>query len=714
MILHLLQMIRFPMKNAIATLTAVVVATSATAQDLTYTLYGTPGLIEMPSAQAAPDGQVTASVTAFEQQQRVSFSFQLTPRLSGTFRYSGIPNRFGPGTDGTFDRSFDLRYRALDEGRLGGWSPAVAIGLQDFMGTGLLTSEYVVASKAMGANVIATAGLGWGRMGTQNGFGNPLGVFGEDYDTRPSNDVGRGGKPSSNQFFKGDAALFGGVSWQYSDKLTFKAEYSSDAYVRENANGTIETKSPVNVGLTYHWKPGVTVDAAYLYGAELAAGLTFDLNPRERAVVSGMETAPVAIRVRGQSRAAMEGWGVTQDASVSEALRAGLRAEGIQLAGLDVTDAAARVRYTNMQFRSEAQALGRVARVLTQVMPDDVTQFTLEPMRAGIALSATTVNRSDLEALENTADAAGALMANSTFGEAGQSAAAPLAPGTANPALTWGLGPYAALVVFNGNAPAQVDLGVELRGRYEIVPSLVINGGVRQSALGKRELADIFDNPNGYHNVRTDGGKYGVDGTPVMTDLTLSYFGRPAANLYSRTTVGYLERMYGGLSSEVLWKPVDSRLALGAELNYARQRNFDMGFGFQDYEMVTGHLSAYYSLGNGFHTQVDAGRYLAGDWGATFALDREFDNGWKVGAYVTLTDMPFDEFGEGSFDKGIRITVPTDFFLGTASRREVSTNLASLSRDGGARLEIEDRLYDVVRDGHVAGPMGDTWGRVWR
>ena len=267
------------MKIAIATLTAAVVGASATAQDLTYTLYGTPGLIEMPTAQAAPDGQVTASVTAFEQQQRASFSFQLTPRLSGTFRYAGIPNYFGPGSP-IFDRSFDLRYRALDEGRLGGWSPAVAIGLQDFMGTGLLTSEYVVASKSLGPKVIATAGLGWGRMGTQNGFGNPLGVLGADYDTRPSNDFGFGGKPSLNQFFTGDAALFGGVSWQYSDKLTFKAEYSSDAYVRENANGTIDTRSPVNVGVTYHWKPGVTVDAAYLYGSELAAGVTFDLNPR--------------------------------------------------------------------------------------------------------------------------------------------------------------------------------------------------------------------------------------------------------------------------------------------------------------------------------------------------------------------------------------------------------------------------------------------------
>ena len=96
------------MKIAIATLTAAVVATSANAQDLTYTLYGTPGLIEMPTAQAAPDGQVTASVTAFEQQQRASFRFQLTPKLSSTFRYTGFPNYRGPGR-GTFDRSFDLR-----------------------------------------------------------------------------------------------------------------------------------------------------------------------------------------------------------------------------------------------------------------------------------------------------------------------------------------------------------------------------------------------------------------------------------------------------------------------------------------------------------------------------------------------------------------------------------------------------------------------------
>ena len=212
------------MTKSIAILTALLAGSNAAAQDLTYTLYGTPGLIEMPTAQAAPDGQVTGSLGLFKQQQRGSFSFQLTPRLSGTFRYAGIAEHTGPGTDGTFDRSFDLRYRFLDEGQFGGWTPAVAIGFQDFMGTGILSSEYIVASKSITPALIASAGIGWGRVGTQGGFANPFSVLGDHFTERDTSGFGLGGKPSFNKFFTGEAALFGGISWQHSDKLTFKAE----------------------------------------------------------------------------------------------------------------------------------------------------------------------------------------------------------------------------------------------------------------------------------------------------------------------------------------------------------------------------------------------------------------------------------------------------------------------------------------------------------
>lgn len=111
--------------------------------------------------------------------------------------------------------------------------------------------------------------------------------------------------------------------------------------------------------------------------------------------------------------------------------------------------------------------------------------------------------------------------------------------------------------------------------------------------------------------------------------------------------------------------------------------------------------------------QIDAGRYLAGDVGATISLDREFGSGVKVGAFATLTSASAAEFGEGSFDKGLRVTIPMNWVLGQPSRTELSTTIRSLQRDGGARLDVEGRLYQPIRDYHL-GQLDSQWGRTWQ
>jgi hypothetical protein len=143
------------------------------------------------------------------------------------------------GTGTLYDRSFDIQYRLLDESE---WLPAVDVGLRDFMGTGVLTSEYVVGTKTIGTNLRATGGISWGRMGSFNGFTNPLGALASAMETRPSRSsaFGVGGVPAYDLYFRGDAAFFGGVEWQINPSLTFAAEYSSDAYERKVANGTFE------------------------------------------------------------------------------------------------------------------------------------------------------------------------------------------------------------------------------------------------------------------------------------------------------------------------------------------------------------------------------------------------------------------------------------------------------------------------------------------
>ena len=42
---------------------------------------------------------------------------------------------------------------------------------------------------------------------------------------------------------------------------------------------------------------------------------------------------------------------------------------------------------------------------------------------------------------------------------------------------------------------------------------------------------------------------------------------------------------------------------------------------------------------------------------ATVTLTREFASGWSVGAYATKTNLSAEEYGEGSFDKGIEIKI---------------------------------------------------------
>ena len=137
---------------------------------------------------------------------------------------------------------------------------------------------------------------------------------------------------------------------------------------------------------------------------------------------------------------------------------------------------------------------------------------------------------------------------------------------------------------------------------------------------------------------------------------------------------------------------------MGVELNYVKQRDFDQRLGFQDYSIVTGHVSGYYKFENGFMAQLDVGRYLAGDFGATLSLDREFANGWKIGAFATLTDVPFDDFGEGSFDKGIRLEIPFAWATGKQTRKSYKNTIRPILRDGGARLDVDGRLYDSVRE----------------
>ena len=363
----------------------------------------------------------------------------------------------------------------------------------------------------------------------------------------------------------------------------------------------------------------------------------------------------------------------------------------------------------NTRYGIAAQAVGRAARVLTRTAPAEVNRFDILLSENGMSVTSVVINRSDLERLEFH-PVAPDLLRVSTIIQDAPLGLDPLAE--SYPLLTYGIEPYLTPSLFDPDDPLRADLGLTANGKYEPLPGLIFTARVQQKIIGNLDQSDR-QSDSVLPRVRSDAYLYYKGSDPTVPELTVARYLRPGTDLYGRVTAGYLETMFGGVSGEMLWKPQNSALALGVELNYARQRDFDQLFGFQDYSVITGHASAYYEMGGGYMTQLDVGRYLAGDFGATFALSREFDNGWRIGAFATLTDVSSEDFGEGSFDKGILLTIPIDWVTGQSSRTKLTQVLRPIWRDGGARLYVPGRLYETVRGLH-ATELDASWGRFWR
>lgn len=667
--------------------------------------YGMPGYVEMPSAFSLPDGMLALSVNRHEGDvTRGNLVFQITPRVTGTFRYSYLKDFSSNGS--LYDRSFDLRFRIADEVP-GTWRPSVAVGFQDFGGTGVFGAEYLVASKHFGPKVTASAGIGWGRFGTFGSFRNPLSVFSDSFDDRPGiSGIEETGRVGFDRFFRGEAALFLAMDWQATERLRLTFEYSSDAMEDEVARLGFEHRTPFNLGLEYRLRNGGVIDLAVLNGSAVSLGFSMTLDPSRPAAPSGREPAPPAI-MPGSAEAAAS-WGPLPGADKTARLDAALGAQGLRLDGLRIEGDTAVVAVTNLRWPAAAQAWGRTMRVLSAELPADVLTFRVQSQIKGMAVTDLTMTRADLETLEFAPDGAWQAFVRAGIEDAAALPDPRLAP---DRIFDYRLRPYVATALFDPDNPLRVDAGVELRGEWSPRPGLYFSGALRHKLIGNMDSVTRESNSELPH-VRSDSGLYAKGADTFIPYLTAEYFMRPAENLYGRLSFGLLERMYGGASAELLWTPDNRRYAVGLELNYVTQRDYD-GIGFLDYSVGTGHLSGYYELGDGYLGQIDIGRYLAGDWGATFTLTRRFGNGFEVGAFFTLTDVGFDKFGEGSFDKGITISVPLHWMLGQPTREKGGMTIRPVLRDGGARLSVRNRLYELIRDDREAAD-GDRWGRFWR
>ena len=674
-------------------------------------MFNVPGVIETPVARTKPDGEISTTLSTFGGMSRFQFAAQLHPRIMGGFRYTEIKDFNAAGFETYYDRSFDLRFTLIEETPN---RPALTVGLQDFIGTGIYSAEYLVMSKQVFDRFEISAGLGWGRLA-----GNAISSgFGERPENTPEQ-VAEGGEANVDQLFRGDIGAFGGIQYRVNDALVLKAEYSSDSYDLESDDlGVFDHASPYNFGLTYQLTEETAISASYMYGSEFGVQLTFNFNPNRPIGGGSLDPAPLPITPR-PPRAANPGvysTGWSESAATRDAVRDRLAEvlilDRLELEGLDLQPGAATLYLRNSGYQASAQAMGRAARLMAMTLPSSIETFTIVPMEAGMAMPAYMFRRADLERYEVAADGSERILAAAAVDENPARPRQDAALDTFYPRFGWGLSPYMRTSFFDPDNPLRFQVGLQVGAAYEAQPGLILSGTVRKAVAGT--LANNNrESDSQLPHVRSDFPLYDKNADPGIESLTATQYARVADDLYGRVTAGYLEMMYAGVSAELLWAPFDADYAFGLELDRVRQRDYEGGFGLLDYEVWTGFASVYYQVTPDYLAQVDVGQYLAGDRGATFTLQRTFANGWRLGAFATFTDVSSEEFGEGSFDKGIMFSAPLGWFFGKSSPQVPSFTIRPLQRDGGARVDVDGRLHGVV-DRSRQHNVEEQWGRFWR
>ncbi|MCB5226047.1 YjbH domain-containing protein [Alishewanella sp. 16-MA] len=654
-------------------------------------IHGGVGLLQTPTARMADEGNISFNYTDNEEYRFWSVSIQLFPWLETTARYTDVRTQLysdSPGFSGDQtlkDKGLDVKFRLWQESQ---YLPEVAVGLRDFGGTGLFESEFVTLSKRLG-DFDFHLGMGWGYLGAAGNIQNPFCEIKDSFCNRDAGNSAQGGKIEYEKFFRGPSSFFAGVEYQSPwQPLKLKLEYEGNDYSRDRA-GELPQDSRWNIGAVYQLD-NLTFDLNYQRGNTLGFGFHYNFNMHtiEQYKIKP-EKIPVPVE-RDKLPSGMNFNNVVRDLYYN----AGFVPSAIRL-----LDDQFIVHGRSISYRDDEEATDRVARAVIAQLPVNVKTIRVVEYRNSMPMVEKVINVDEFITAANydvlQPDIRSTYVRQQPDVDALALVTVPDTTGFYSGAETFWVQSF-------GN-PEQFYMyqgGVYLASGYRF------NNNFSVSATGKLTLLENFDQFNfkvdalesALPRVRTFVREYVTRSKFGVENLYGHWQQEIAPSIFAQAYGGYLETMFGGVGTEILYRPVDSNFAVGFDLNYVKQRSCEDDFSFFDYTVVTGHLNLYWQpefLPNSRLT-FNIGQFLAKDKGVNFDFAKRFDSGMIVGAYAAITNASAEEYGEGSFTKGFYISIPFDLFSLRPAKGRGRLPWVPIGRDGGQPLNRPIKLIDMT------------------
>lgn len=663
---------------------------------------GLTGLMNMPSARMEADGTLTAGFFYSRPYSGPYVSAQMLPFLQVAGRYTrihGVPALTAQYGDNK-DKSAAFKLRVLPEGAFGfNWLPEVAVGMDDFMGTKLFSSEFVVATKRLdfGAGYV-DATVGYGRKRIDGLFGGAR--------------LGLNALPS----------------WALVAEYD-RNNYNKDPYYART--GEAPRKTGAWGGALEYRYGALAFQVGRMHGQNVY-NVSFSLPLQSREFIPKLDEVgpfPDGAWISTTPRPTAQQW--QTDRQWRQKMLAALHDEGLRDVRLAWRDGTLALSFAGERYRYASRGIGRAAQVALAYAPletermeltwetNDMAGMTwvfydvsvLQRYMAGNASRAQLANALTLVYADPKGRSAAARAndiddtlddlavqgrSNVRFG---RNLLAFTASTVSQTSLS--LNPYISTYLNDPSGAFKYDLGLRLGLNAHLARGWWLKAGAMASL--RENISDVSQPSNSQlPHVRSDLSEYRKAARVKLHNLTVSRYWQPATRTYVRASAGLYEEMFGGVGMQALYLDKGGRFAWDVSVDAVRQRNFK-GTGFTDYKTVTALASMHYRVHGfeGLTATVRAGRFLAKDNGVRFEISRTFRSGVELGVWYTRTNGN-DTMSPGSpsspyYDKGVFMRFP----LSTLTTRDTSSNimfgLAPWNRDVGQMVESPGDLYGMMR-----------------
>ncbi len=620
-----------------------------------YNNHGSVGLINMPSARMHNEAVHGVTIYNGFVDQKITATSNPFDWLEASFFYMNIPDNVlcRRGLDGKIfcqgykDKGFNLKVKLKDEGIL----PAISMGINDIAGTGYYGSEYVVASYGLN-KLDLHFGLGWGNYnGSENELQNPLKYLSSRFESRSNaSPTDQGGTFNAGRYFSGKSVSpFYGLSYSVNEKIILKFEKDTTL-----TPGKIEhdiAKSDYSFGVSYSINETLNLGISSERGNGISFNFQYKKDPNSSFKKSQYKYKKSDDNV---------------EADKYDKLIANLENNGIGVS--KIRESASSIGLELTQFVHPN--LQVIENIVQQAAKDaNIKKDIKKDIKIASLKTTEEINKDFVDNSVLIYERAQKSFFNTNTGIKFR--------------------PFIA----SREAFLKGALLVENDSEFVFTENLIFTSNLKYAVSENFDDLTIPPQNTFPAQVRSDVKEYlrNIDNGILIGRAQLDFYYSYDKNNHFMISGGILEDMFSGAGIEYLFHKQDTNYSFGIELFKVKKRDYEWRFGHFDYENTILNANFYYRNYGliPFDMKISAGEYLAGDVGSTIELSRSYVNGVRFGVFATFTDVTFDEFGEGSFDKGIFFNIPIYGNL-------INYSWRPFTKDPGAKLVRKNELHNLL------------------